>query len=419
MVTFVVTLIKKLKMEQSKVFVSFFLDASRPNAQGKCLVKINIHQKPHKKRFATKFHLTEDEWDKLNNTKLRDEYLKDVKGKLNALKLRAEKVIDKIIPFSFIAFEEAFFSETRDKKSVMLKQWFDDYINSLKSNDQIGTAISYQTTINSINDFRKSMQIHDITPGFLQAYEKHLLDAGKSVSTVGIYMRQLRTIINQAIAGGIMAQEKYPFKKYEIPAGRNIKKALSDKEIALLLNYTPEKMDERKALDFWLLSYLCNGMNFADIIALKPENFNGSYLHFIRQKTKNTKKKDLRPICVGLNPKAKCIIEKWKNIDVKNPYLFLVLEDGLSALTVKHRCQRFIKWVNKRMERIRKDLKIEQSIGTYAARHSFSTVLKRKGVSTEFIKEALGHSSVAITENYLDSFTDDVKLEYANLLTTF
>ena len=69
------------------------------------------------------------------------------------------------------------------------------------------------------------------------------------------------------------------------------------------------------------------------------------------------------------------------------------------------------------MENIRSELKIDQKLGTYVARHSFSTILKRKGISSEFIKESLGHSSLVTTENYLDSFTDDVKLEYANLLT--
>ena len=71
------------------------------------------------------------------------------------------------------------------------------------------------------------------------------------------------------------------------------------------------------------------------------------------------------------------------------------------------------------MKTIRLELKIDQKVGTYVARHSFSTVLKRKGISTEFIKESLGHSSSVTTENYLDSFTDDVKLEYSNLLTDF
>ena len=158
-------------------------------------------------------------------------------------------------------------------------------------------------------------------------------------------------------------------------------------------------------------------MNFADIIELKPENISNNILQFVRQKTKRTKKKDLRPITVGLNQRAIQIINKWKNTDPSNPYLFPVLEPNLNPVTAKHRCKRFIKWVNKRMDIIAKDLEINQKIGTYAARHSFSTVLKRKGVSTEFIKESLGHSSAVTTENYLDSFTDDVKIEYANLLT--
>jgi hypothetical protein len=311
-------------VEQQKLFVSFFLDASRPNADGKCLVKMNVYQKPNKKRYATIFHLTEDEWIRLNTAKLRDEDLKENKCKLHALKVKAEKTVTKLSPFSFIAFEEAFYAEVQDRKSTLLKHWFDDYVKKLKANDQVGTAISYQTTINSLNGFKKNLQIYNITPGLLQQYEKHLLDDDKSISTVGIYMRQLRTIINLAISGGMMAQEKYPFKKYEIPAGRNIKKALTEIEVGLLLNYKPQKTDEQKALDFWLLSYLCNGMNFADIIALRPENISGNYLHFIRQKTKNTRKKDLRPIRVGLNPRAKAIIERWKNTDVENPYLFSI-----------------------------------------------------------------------------------------------
>jgi integrase len=213
--------------------------------------------------------------------------------------------------------------------------------------------------------------------------------------------------------------DKYPFKKYQIPAGRNIKKALSTAELEKLFNHQPADENKRKALDYWKFSYLCNGMNFADIIELKPDNIDGGFLHFTRAKTKRTKKKDLRPIRVVLTPMAIGIIEKYRNIDPSNPFLFPILEAGLSPVTCRNRCHRFTRWVNKHMESIRVELGIEQKIGTYAARHSFSTMLKRQGVSTDFIKESLGHSSVLVTENYLDSFTDDVKVEYANLLTQF
>ena len=41
---------------------------------------------------------------------------------------------------------------------------------------------------------------------------------------------------------------------------------------------------------------------------------------------------------------------------------------------------------------------------TYAARHTYATVLKRSGVSVALISESLGHSNVSITQIYLDSF---------------
>ncbi len=56
-------------MQQTPVFVSFFLDASRPNSDSTCLIKMTVYQKPHKRRYGTQFHITKEEWDKLKGTK--------------------------------------------------------------------------------------------------------------------------------------------------------------------------------------------------------------------------------------------------------------------------------------------------------------------------------------------------------------
>ena len=79
----------------------------------------------------------------------------------------------------------------------------------------------------------------------------------------------------------------------------------------------------------------------------------------------------------------------------------------------------FICSISDRMGKIGQKLKIEKKITTYVARHTFSTVLKRSGVSTEFIQEALGHTNIKTTENYLDSFEKEVKKEFANRLVAF
>ena len=71
------------------------------------------------------------------------------------------------------------------------------------------------------------------------------------------------------------------------------------------------------------------------------------------------------------------------------------------------------------MGKIRKKLGIEKKVTTYVARHTFSTIMKRSGVSTEFIQEALGHTNIKTTENYLDGFEKEVKKEYAGKLIAF
>lgn len=60
--------------------------------------------------------------------------------------------------------------------------------------------------------------------------------------------------------------------------------------------------------------------------------------------------------------------------------------------------------INKELRQFAKDLKIEAEVTTCTARHTFATVLKRSGVNIAIISESLGHSDLATTQIYLDSF---------------
>jgi site-specific recombinase XerD len=52
-------------------------------------------------------------------------------------------------------------------------------------------------------------------------------------------------------------------------------------------------------------------------------------------------------------------------------------------------------------------------------RHSFATVLRNKGVSTEFISEAMGHSNIKTTKSYLAGFEQDAIHKITEALTNF
>ena len=71
------------------------------------------------------------------------------------------------------------------------------------------------------------------------------------------------------------------------------------------------------------------------------------------------------------------------------------------------------------MKKVASDLEIPGKVTTYTARHSFATVLKRSGASTEFISESLGHTSTKTTAAYLASFENDVKRQWAEKLADF
>ena len=160
--------------------------------------------------------------------------------------------------------------------------------------------------MNSLIAFKKGLKVTDITVAFLKEYERHMRQNDASPSTIGIYLRQLRRIINVAINEGLLSADKYPFKGYSIPASRNIKKALNENQVLALLNYETKDLDKRRALDFWLFSYVCNGMNMADICLLTKDRIQGDFFHYFRAKTKNTRKKDLRPLRSILSAGKKC-----------------------------------------------------------------------------------------------------------------
>ena len=125
-------------------------------------------------------------------------------------------------------------------------------------------------------------------------------------------------------------------------------------------------------------------------------------------------------IIVFITDVLKSIIGRWANKDKSpNNYMFPILNQGLTLLWQYELNQLFIGLINDWVKRILKSLNIDKKATTYVARHTFSTVMKRSGVSTEFIQEALGHTDIKTTENYLDSIDKDINKEFTQRLIAF
>jgi integrase/recombinase XerD len=406
-----------------KAKTAIIIDKRRPVSNGRYPIKLRVTFNRKQRYYPCDVYLTIEAFDKVTS-KAPKGILKELSLKLNALEQKASSIIDAMPVFDFDQFYKRLYSEQLVREDVYA--YFEMMIAGYEKRDQLGTAANYRASLISLKKYKPKLSFIEVSVDFLRNYEKWLSDADKSVSTVGIYLRPLRSVINHAMSDGTLSKDfNYPFgskskNKYQIPKSRNIKKALGKHEIKLLFSYRPIKGSwEEKALDFWKFSYLSNGMNMKDIANLKFKDIDGDYIRFVRAKTANTSNV-IVPISVYVSDEIKKLIVKWGNRDKKpDNLIFQIISKEDSLMRQRDLIQQFLKMVNKNMAQIRLKLGINKPVTLMTARHSFSTVLKRSGVEIQQISEALGHQSITTTRSYLDSFEDDVKKEMARELTNF
>ena len=153
-------------------------------------------------------------------------------------------------------------------------------------------------------------------------------------------------------------------------------------------------------LCIFVFSYLCGGINFTDIANLTNANIIDGRLQYIRQKTH-------KKIKIGIPNEAMKIIEKYA--PESKGYLFPILDRKIhkTPLQKQNRIHKILAKVNKNLKLLAAELGVEGNVTTYVARHSFASVLKKSGVNIALICEALGHSDLATTQIYLDSFDNE------------
>jgi hypothetical protein len=101
----------------------------------------------------------------------------------------------------------------------------------------------------------------EITPEWLNQYENYITkEKGQSITTVGIYLRALRSVFNQALTEDDIKREIYPFgkrkaKKYEIPSSSKTKKTFNKEQLSVLFHAEPVTPEQEKAKAFWFFSF--------------------------------------------------------------------------------------------------------------------------------------------------------------------
>lgn len=372
------------------------------------VLKIIKDRKP--KVISLGMECLKKDWDEVNSQfkKNHPNYIQRNRVLLK-LKEKALKVIDGFnieeVDFTLTQFEESY----RGKKdsNISVRLFWEDKIADLNKAGRTGNARAYLDTMNSFFKFAKNLQLkfRDINVEMLDKYETHLRATGSKDGGIGVRMRELRALYNDAIKRGIVDEKLYPFKTYKISKlkGSGIKKALTKSEIKKIIDFDELKhphLAESKKL--FLFSYFTSGMNFFDIMKLRWSNIQNGRIVYTRSKTKgNFSVKILEPVRI--------ILDENKNKNITTDYVFpILLKEGLTPIQIENRKAKKLKQFNSDLKKIAEIQGIESKVTSYVARHSYATNLKESGVSTDMISQSMGHQNVGITTAYLKDFDNNI-----------
>ena len=247
------------------------------------------------------------------------------------------------------------------------------------SDKKQSTKDNLHSTLAVLHDFRSGLEFKDLTYTFLRDFEQYLREKGNAVNTIAKHMRQLRTLVNEAIK-----QEK----------GRH--EFLTPDELKKLETVEVEEESMRHVLDAFL--FCCyTGLRYSDFCQLTPENFiriNGKrWLYF---KSVKTGVEIRLPLHLLFESRALGILDRYPDIG------------SFAALPCNSE-------VNKQLRKLAGLCGIKKRITYHVSRHTCATLLVHQGVAITTVQKLLGHTSVKTTQIYSEVLSSTIVRDLKNV----
>lgn len=248
------------------------------------------------------------------------------------------------------------------------------------------TKEAYRTTIKDIDRFDKSVTISDITYDWIERYRKYLIDKGLMRNSIIGRLRNLHFLTNEALRREIITKD--PFKNIVIGEMTHRQESLTEREVLRL-----EKIEltgkAEHVRDLFLFSCY-TGLRYSDLVTLRSddiERINGKT--WLIKETLKTGGFAKIPLYSLFNAKGLKLIEKYGTIE----HLANV---GSNSDT------------NRSLKQLGLLCKIKTPLHWHLARHSFISILAKKGVSLPILMHIVNHTKSDTTRNYMDFNSNDV-----------
>lgn len=358
------------------------------NKQGTALVQVEASLNQRKIYFKTNIYIKPEHWDKRTSQVIGHPQANDLNSMLFEFVLYLQGIELALwkrgVPATLSLLKDAM--KKNRPINITFPIFAKEYVQH--SDRRESTKENLFTTITVLQEFRPGLDFKDITYTFLKDFEVYLREKGNGINTVAKHLRQLRTLVNEAINQGYIHADAYPFRKFKIKQEKGRHEFLTPDELKKLENLEVHDLKLRHVLDAFL--FCCYvGLRFSDFCQLTPSNFirvNGKrWLHFKSIKT---------------------------GIELRLP-LHLLFEGKALAILDRNCITEFASLgsnseVNKALSVITSMARIKKHVTYHQRRHTCATLLIHQGVPITTVQRLLGHTSVKTTEIYSEILSSTI-----------
>lgn len=303
-----------------------------------------------------------------------------------------------------------------DGVALCLPERMRSIIRALEVSGRYASVHTYRCALRSFTEFAGSVVMSGpaadvFTSGRLKSYQNWLLGKELSWNSISIYMRTLRAAYNRIFPPGSPGYVPGLFDEVYTRVESQTKRALSGEQMQVLLSprcgCVGIEGDVLRALRYFRLMFLFRGMPFIDLAYLRKRDLKGDVLSYCRHKTG-------RRLTVRVPEEAAALLKEVADTNPASIYLFPILDGSLHEGASLYRCYLgALRRFNRNLRKVGVLLLGSAGISSYTARHTWATLAFHLCTPVGIISEALGHSSVRVTETYLKPFGNE-RVDKAN-----
>lgn len=288
----------------------------------------------------------------------------------------------------------------------------------------VGTATGYRETLKKINAaFPKGLKLTDISVDTVNRFVTYMTDIGLNSTTINIHLTKLKACLNYGIYKGYVKESQYPFKrtaveidKITLPKGRKRDtEYITKDEMRMIWDWFMHSRKVNRRVGMFLFSYLHGGINVADMVHLKFNDFYFREGGFCYKRRKTMHKNDFNVI-VPVTKWTEALFERMGIVPTAGNYVFRELSfDGTDKDYMRVK-QTASAQINRVIHKVSGELGIS-GVSMTTARHTFATVATKNRMPWTMVEQAMGHANNTVSGHYIGGFSvEEMRVDFENLL---